>query len=96
MKEYKVPKEHGDEDELTKKIRDEGCAPKLEESIEKDDNQNETSKREKKSEKKIKGTEVIDNQKEIYYIHCFQCLFFQGNINLLVLSTVLNLYFYFR
>jgi len=26
---YQVPKEHGDEDELTKKLRDEGCAPSL-------------------------------------------------------------------
>ncbi|KAI8770620.1 RNA-binding motif protein, X-linked 2-like [Biomphalaria glabrata] len=34
VKEYKVPKEHGDEDELIKKIREEGCAPKIQSSEE--------------------------------------------------------------
>jgi len=26
---YQVPKEHADEDELTKKLREQGCAPSL-------------------------------------------------------------------
>ena len=26
---YQVPKEHGDEDELTKQLREHGCAPSL-------------------------------------------------------------------
>ncbi|XP_046559309.1 RNA-binding motif protein, X-linked 2-like [Haliotis rubra] len=29
---YKIPKEHGDEDEVTKRLREEGCAPKIQPS----------------------------------------------------------------
>ena len=32
MEEYRKPKEHGDEDEVTKKIRAEGIAPRIPES----------------------------------------------------------------
>jgi len=31
---YRPPKEHGDEDDLTKKLREEGCAPTVESSEE--------------------------------------------------------------
>ncbi|KAJ8310765.1 hypothetical protein KUTeg_012630 [Tegillarca granosa] len=34
---YKAPKEHGDEDELTQKLRSEGCAPTVEESSEEEE-----------------------------------------------------------
>lgn len=36
MEKYKVPKEHGDEDDITKKLRKEGIAPKVEEGEEED------------------------------------------------------------
>ena len=29
MEEYRKPKEHGDEDDITRKIRDQGCAPRV-------------------------------------------------------------------
>ena len=34
VEEYRKPKDHGDEDDLTKKLRAEGCAPKIESSPE--------------------------------------------------------------
>lgn len=37
MENYKQPKEFGDEDEITKQLRSDGCAPKLLESEEEDD-----------------------------------------------------------
>ncbi|KAK3730213.1 hypothetical protein RRG08_034959 [Elysia crispata] len=56
VKDYKVPKEYGDEDELTKKVRAEGVAPKLESSTEEDvkDDDIEERKTEKKAKKKKK------------------------------------------
>ena len=36
VEKYKVPKEHGDEDDITKKLRKEGIAPKVEEGEEED------------------------------------------------------------
>lgn len=41
MKDYKPPKEHGDEDDTTKKLRLEGCAPTMEEEGEEEEEQEE-------------------------------------------------------
>ncbi|CAL1543270.1 unnamed protein product [Lymnaea stagnalis] len=59
VKEYKVPKEHGDEDEMVLKIRQEGCAPKImssseDEQKEKKDDKNKIKKDAKKKKKKKK------------------------------------------
>ena len=50
VKDYKMPKEHGDEDDLTKKVRSEGCAPKLESSTEEEEEEDVSEVR--KTEKK--------------------------------------------
>ncbi|GFR62876.1 RNA-binding motif protein, X-linked 2 [Elysia marginata] len=52
VKDYKVPKEFGDEDELTKKVRAEGVAPKVESSTEEEEEEEDVIE-EKKTEKKV-------------------------------------------
>ncbi|ELT98021.1 hypothetical protein CAPTEDRAFT_86725, partial [Capitella teleta] len=49
VKDYKAPKEHGDEDEVTRKIRAEGCAPTLVLEIESDEEEEEAEEAKKKS-----------------------------------------------
>ncbi|XP_033760655.1 RNA-binding motif protein, X-linked 2-like [Pecten maximus] len=52
---YRQPKEHGDEDDVTQKLRAEGCAPKVEEEEEEDDEEDEfvvPVKKEKKEKHK--------------------------------------------
>ena len=47
-KDYKPPKDHGDEDDLTLKIREEGCAPKIQESSSEEQDDIYTKKKSKK------------------------------------------------
>ncbi|KAL4220401.1 RNA-binding motif protein [Mactra antiquata] len=56
VEEYRKPKEHGDEDEITKKLRAEGCAPKIQESPERISSEDEPPlvKVKVKKEKKVK------------------------------------------
>lgn len=54
VKDYKAPKEHGDEDEVTRKIRAEGCAPTLVLEIESDEEEEEAEEAKKKSKKGLK------------------------------------------
>lgn len=66
--EYKVPKEYGNEDELTKKIRAEGVAPKIESSSENDvieeqktEKKTKTKKKKKDKKRKKKENSSSDN-----------------------------------
>lgn len=48
VKDYKPPKDFGTEDQITQKLRSEGCAPKLPSSSEDEDNYNIPMKKVKK------------------------------------------------
>uniref|UniRef100_A0A2C9JVM7 RNA-binding motif protein, X-linked 2 n=1 Tax=Biomphalaria glabrata TaxID=6526 RepID=A0A2C9JVM7_BIOGL len=64
VKEYKVPKEHGDEDELIKKIREEGCAPKIQSSEEEESDGETQGAESTKVTKKAKKKEREEEKKE--------------------------------
>ncbi|XP_062614594.1 RNA-binding motif protein, X-linked 2-like [Saccostrea cucullata] len=66
---YKVPKEHGDEDEVTKKLRMEGIAPKVEEEESDSEEEDYTipvkkNKKEKKAKKKKKKNKTKKQKSE--------------------------------
>jgi hypothetical protein len=52
VKDYKPPKDHGDEDDVTKKMRLEGCAPTLVLDVESDDEEEEEVQLETKKKSK--------------------------------------------
>ncbi|XP_005109774.1 RNA-binding motif protein, X-linked 2 [Aplysia californica] len=76
VKEYKVPKDHKNDDELVLKMREEGCAPKIQESSEGEEEEEvmekakqmkkekKKSKKEKKKKKKKKASSSDNSESE--------------------------------
>lgn len=67
VEEYKKPKEHGDEDEITMKLRTEGCAPQIPPSPEHDAEEEEEPLQVKvkvKKEKRVKKEKKVKKKKK--------------------------------